>query len=212
MSDSLLQQLIFSLLGGLVGTLIGAGVGGYLTYKGAIDAAKKQTDFLYSQERENRTYQEKQQEGAMMHALKIEIEENLMLAKNLAIGDAENISTYDARDIYKGNVLTSEAWDIYKGNITKLSDILQTTLLQVYIEVRKYNSLIEYERIKIPYGDVYLNPLIEEQAKKVVNICQPAIEELSKKLSLPQTSHNGKKATPGSKRAKQAKNRLKSTL
>jgi hypothetical protein len=175
MSDSVILALV-SLFSGLLGAFIGAIIG----YKGTVAAAKKQIDFLYSQERENRTYQEKQQEGVMKHTLLVEIKENLELAQNLAIGDANNVSTYVARDIYKGNVLTSEAWDIYKGNITKLSDTLQTKLLQVYIEVRKYNSLIEYERFKIPYGDVQLNPLIEEQAEKVVNACKLAIEELPK--------------------------------
>jgi hypothetical protein len=169
MSESLLQQLFFSLLGGLVGAIIGV--------LGTIYATRSQIKALSSQEKENRKYAEEQQDGAMKHALLVEIEENLKLARNLAIGDPKNVSTSQARDIYKGNVLTSEAWDIYKGNITKLSATLQTELLGVYIEVRKYNSLIEYERFKIPYGDVQLNPLIEEQAKKVVNACESAIKE-----------------------------------
>lgn len=46
MSNILIQQLILSLVGGLVGAIIGALVGGYLSYKGAFDAAKKQIDYL----------------------------------------------------------------------------------------------------------------------------------------------------------------------
>ncbi len=183
MSNGLLQ-FILALVGGLLGAIIGAVIGGYLSYKGAVDAAKKQIDFQNIQERKNRTYQEEQQKGIMKDALLVEIEENLKLAQSLASGDDINPLAKAAWDIYKGkSILTSEAWDIYKGNITKLSVPLQKNLLNVYIEVRKYNSLIEYERRKIPYGDVQLNPLIEEQAGKVVNACEDcklAIKELPK--------------------------------
>jgi ABC-type uncharacterized transport system ATPase component len=83
MSESLLQQLFFSLLGGLVGAIIGV--------LGTIYATRSQIKALSSQEKENRKYAEEQQDGAMKHALLVEIEENLKLARNLAIGDPKNV-------------------------------------------------------------------------------------------------------------------------
>jgi uncharacterized membrane protein YfcA len=52
MNNILVQQLMLSLVGGLVGAVIGALVGGYISNKGALDAAKKTIDYLYSQEKE----------------------------------------------------------------------------------------------------------------------------------------------------------------
>src|SRR5436190_1933976 len=72
MNADLTQLIISSLITGLVG-IIGAVIGGLFAYKGSINAAKKQIDFLYAQETENRRRIETQQQEVTRQALIAEI-------------------------------------------------------------------------------------------------------------------------------------------
>src|SRR6266699_3296394 len=127
MSTNLIQQIILSLLGGLVGTIIGAIVGGFLTYKGSMNAAKKQINYLYDQERKNREYAEKRQKEAIRNSLKIETQENLDLVDEKS----------------QMVLLSTEAWSTYKGDITLFSAVLQEELIKLYAEVKRYNSILK---------------------------------------------------------------------
>src|SRR5690348_16620775 len=112
MNNILVQQLTPSLFGGIVGAVIGALVGGYLSYKGALDAAKKTIDSLYSKEKERRDYEETQQAKVLKQALQAEIQENIVLATQWQTD-------------YSKSILTTEAWAIYKGHINNMPIALQ---------------------------------------------------------------------------------------
>lgn len=167
MNNILIQQLILSLVGGLMGAIIGALVGGYLSYKGAIDAAKKQIDYLYSQEKEKRDYEEAQQVKVLKQALQAEIQENLVLATQWQTD-------------YSKSILTTEAWAIYKGHISTLLPTVQEKLIHAYAGIKKYNALVEYDRLRVNPGLGMMDNSIKIEAKKVVDICKLVMDELSK--------------------------------
>ena len=160
------MEILLSLLSGFIGSIIGAVIGGLLSYKGAVNAAKKQIDSLYAQEKESRTYAEKQQVEAMTSALATEIEENIYLATNLRSG-------------YSTSLLSTEAWTIYKGNLRALSSSLQLKLLNAYTEIRRFNTLVEYDRLKIAAGNGMMDGTIREHAKKMIDICKAVKEEIT---------------------------------
>ena len=166
MSNILLQQILLSLIGGSVGAIIGALVGGYLSYRGALVAAKKTIDSLYSQEKEKRDYEEAQQVKVLKHALQAETQENIVLATNWQTN-------------YSKSILTAEAWAIYKGYINTLPPALQEKLIHTYAEIKRYNSLVEYDRLRVNAGLGMMDEAIKLEAKRVVDICRFLLDELS---------------------------------
>lgn len=159
------QQLSLSLLSGLIGSIFGAVVGGYYSYKGAMDSAKTQIDNLYSQEREKREYEKKREEQNMFNSLISEAKENLDLATRWQASHSKSI-------------LSTETWSIYKGSISPLPASLQDKIIKAYAEIKRYNSLAEYDRQKVAVGHGMLDQPIQQQATVVVNVLTPLIEEL----------------------------------
>lgn len=160
-----LQQLSISLLSGLMGSIIGAIVGGYFSYKGAMDSAKTQIKNLYQQEKEKREYEKKREEEIMLNSLLSEAKENLELATKWQVHHSKSI-------------LSTETWSIYKGSISSLPTSIQERIIKAYTEVKRYNSLAEYDRAKVPVGNGMLDQPIQQQAKVVTDTLAPLIEEL----------------------------------
>src|SRR5260370_3756797 len=132
-SPSSQDNPITNLLSGLAGAIIGAVIGGLLTYFGSVKAAREQIQALYKQERDNRDYTENQQINTMKQALLMEAQENFHIAQNW--GGTE-FSYY----------LSTEAWSIYKGELNKLPEAMQASILQANIEVKRYNSLVDFDK------------------------------------------------------------------
>ena len=170
------MEILLSLLSGLIGSIVGAILGGVLSYKGAINATKKQVDSLYAQEKESRAYAEKQQIQAMTHALAMEIEENIYLATNLWAGFGSSQSIM----INTTSLLSTEAWTTYRGNISSLPSSLQIKLLNAYAEIRQFNTLVEDNRRHYISGNITVGEAIEAYAKRVLETCKAVKEEITK--------------------------------
>lgn len=120
-----------------------------------------------SQEKEKRDYEEQQQVKVLKQALQAELQENLDLATRW-------------QTHYSKSILTTEAWEIYKGHINTLPTTLQEKLIYAYAEVKRYNALVEYDRLRVNAGSGILDNAIKEEASKVVNGCRLVMDELSK--------------------------------
>lgn len=164
-NQSNLQQLSLTLLSGLIGSIFGAVVGGYYSYKGAMDSAKTQVEHLYQQERDKREYEKKREEEVVLNSLLSEAKENLELATKWQVHHSKSI-------------LSTETWSIYKGSISSLPSSVQEKLIKAYAEVKRYNALAEYDRAKVAVGHGMLDQPIQQQAKVVVDALSPLVEEL----------------------------------
>ncbi len=132
------QSLAVALLSGLLGSVLGAVVGGWYSYKGATDAAKQQIDSLYKQEEERRKHEKKEKLQTTLNALFVEAKEN-----------KESIVKWrEYRSKFK---FTTDAWDIYKSNVPDLKTDLQEKLLKTYTEIKRHNTLIDYD-FHTPHG------------------------------------------------------------
>ena len=160
------MNLVISLLSGLIGSIIGAIVGGYLSYKGAMDSAKTQIEHLYKQEKEKRDYKEKQEEKIMFASILGEVKENLDLATKWQTS-------------YSKSILSIETWSIYKGMIIYLPTTLQEKLIKAYTEIKRYNSLVDYDRARVAIGHGMLDQSIQQQAGIVVGVLTPLVDELT---------------------------------
>jgi hypothetical protein len=165
------QQLSLTLLSGLMGSVIGAVVGGYYSYKGATDAAKTQIDHLYQQEKEKRKYEKKREEEIMLNSFLSEAKENLDLGTKWQTS-------------YSKSILSTETWSIYKGRITSLPTQIQEKLIKSYTEIKRYNALAEYDRAKVAVGHGTIDQAIQQQAGVVVSTITPLVEELGNHLKV----------------------------
>lgn len=164
MNNDLTRLLISSIITGFVG-ILGTVVGGIFAYKGSINAAKQQIDFLYAQETENRERSEKQQQEVIRQALIVEIKETIdFLTKESIIP-----------------LLSTEAWVIYKGNIAFLPASLQEELIKGYAEIKRCNAYFEMNMTpgNTMEGKVLLGHLIDPQKKIVLDLCHTLLEKLS---------------------------------
>ncbi len=166
MNTDLTQLIVSSLITGFVG-IIGAVVGGIFAYKGSINAAKKQTDFLYAQETENRERIEKQQQEVIRQALIAEIKETVDFLTQESIIP----------------LLSTEAWALYKGNIAFLSVSLQEELVKGYAEIKRCNAYFEMNMApgNTMEGRVHLGHFIDPQKKIVLDTCHSLLDRLSQK-------------------------------
>ena len=103
----------------------------------------------------------------MKQALQAEIQENLDLALNWQTD-------------YSKSILTTETWAIYKGHINLLPIALQEKLIHTYAEVKRYNALVEYDRLRVNAGHGMMDNSIKLEAKKVVDVCKIVLDELTK--------------------------------
>ncbi len=170
------MEILLSLLSGLIGSIVGAIIGGVLSYKGALNATKKQVDSLYAQEKESRMYAEKQQIQAMTSALAMEIEENIYLATNLWVGFGSSQTLV----LHTTSLLSTEAWTTYRGNMSSLPSALQIKLLNAYTEIRQFNTLVEDNRLRYISGTRAVDEAIGAYAKKVLETCKAVKEEITK--------------------------------
>lgn len=120
-----------ALISGLMGSIIGALVGGYLSYKGAMDSAKAQISHLYKGEKEKREWEKKEQEKVALNAFYIETKENLESVKRWK-------STHD---YFRFGM---EAWDLYKSAARSLEPALVEKLIKAYSEIRRHNTSVDF--------------------------------------------------------------------
>lgn len=177
-----LQQIILSLLSGLLGSVVGAVVGGYLSYKGAVDSSKTQIESIYDQEKGKREYEKKREEQIAINALLSEAKENLDLSNKWQISHSKSI-------------LSTETWALYKGFVQSLPSSLQEKLIKSYAEIKRYNSLTEYDRARVDFGSGALDQVLQKQASVVAEVLIILIEDLGNHLSivLPSKNKGGEK-------------------
>lgn len=121
------QILAVSLLSGLIGAVIG----GLISYKGTMNAAKTQIDHLYLQEKEKRKWDEKGKNKEALQAFYIETKENL-----------ESIVRWNqTHDYFRFGI---EAWDLYKYTVKGFNPELVYKLIRAYSEMRRHNTSIDY--------------------------------------------------------------------
>lgn len=152
---------VTSLISGLLGALIG----GYLSYRGAMDATKKNIEALYEHERRRRVYDKEKQGRAMLEAIIAESKQNLNLAKKWATSHSKT-------------PFGTEAWALFKGAIDYLDSELQEKVLSLYSEIARYNALVDYDKAVVPYGHGSMDNAIQQQAEVVKTTLEPLISEL----------------------------------
>lgn len=165
------NQIHLSLLSGLIGSVAGGILsffGSYLAYKGTMDAAKKQIEHLYQQEKESRLWQMKQQEISMLKFLLSEAKENLDLANRL----------YTSFEVV---AFTMQAWSNHKGAIISQPQTLQDKFVSAYTEMRRYNSWTDdREQTRVLQCDDKGKTPFQRQAGIIQNALSSLIEELDR--------------------------------
>ncbi|MBI2846012.1 MAG: hypothetical protein HYX86_05645 [Chloroflexi bacterium] len=151
----------------LLSGFIGALVGGFLSYMGAIKAAERTIKATYQQEREKRKTEEEQTKHSIARRLLAEVSENLLLAEEVQIAHA------------KIRFIT-DVWSSVKGALFFLGEDLQEDLQRGYADIHRYNVLAEYEQVKVGYGTGYLDKAIIERGQKVKDSLMPCKEKLQK--------------------------------
>lgn len=155
------QQLALNLLSGLLGSIVGSLIG----YKGAMNAAREQINHLYDLEKQKRKLELKDQEAQILRSLIVEAQENNEIATSWKTNHAKTL-------------MNKESWNLYKGSIRSLASDLRVILLKAYSEINRYNALVEYDRMKIPFGHGGMDAAIQQQAAVV----KTALTELLSKL------------------------------
>lgn|SRR3990167_912768 len=149
----------------LVSGLLGALIGGYLSYKGAMDSAKKNIDAIYEQERKRRVYEKEKEGRKMLEALIAESKQNLILANKW-------------KTHHNKTPFSTESWALYKGSIDYLDGEIQERVLSVYSEINRYNALIDYDKAVVPFGHGSMDQAIQNQAEEVAKLIEPMINDL----------------------------------
>jgi len=166
MNNNLLFNLLTSLASGLVGSILGALVGGWISYKGAMDSAKRTIDALYKQELKKRHEDEKDKLKLVLRSLLTEAQENKKITENWKV-------------VHSKPQLNNEAWNIFKGSIDHLPQEIQEKLIAVYAEIKKYNSLVDYDKIKVPYGVGSMDASIQTEAQNMQTKLNGLITDLT---------------------------------
>ncbi len=121
------QQIVISLVSGLVGAVIG----GFISSNGAVKASKVQIAYLHRQDKEKERREEKEREASALRAFYIETKENL-----------ESISRWKStRDYFRFGI---EAWDLYKSVVKSLKPEVVQKLIKAYSEMRRHNTSVDY--------------------------------------------------------------------
>lgn len=149
----------------LISGLLGALIGGYLSYRGAMDATKKNIDALYEQERKRRVFEKEKEGRKMLEALIAECKQNLLLAKKWRLHHSKAM-------------FSTEAWSLYKGSIDYLDKEIQNKVLSAYSEINRYNALVDYDKSVLPFGHGGMDQPIQNQAEEVVKLLEPLMNDL----------------------------------
>ena len=152
---------VTSLISGLLGALIG----GFLSYRGAMDATKKNIEALYEHERKRRVFDKEKQGRAMLEAVIAESKQNI----NLAI---KWITSHSKTPF------STEAWSLFKGAIDYLDSDVQEKVLALYSEIARYNALVDYDKAVVPFGSGAMDSAIQAQAGVIKTMLEGLIPEL----------------------------------
>ncbi len=149
----------------LISGLLGAIIGGWLSYRGAMDATKKNIDALYEQEKKRRVYDREKQGRAMLEALIAESKQNLNLATKWVTSHSKT-------------PFSIEAWTLFKGSIDYLDNDVQERVLSLYSEIARYNALVDYDKAVVSFGSGAMDNAIQQQAGVVKAILDELVPDL----------------------------------
>ena len=147
-------------LNNLLSGLFGALLGGLITYFSTIKSIKETAKL----DAERREKDKKILRSRLIQNINVEIRYNLSLTKKIQISYAKVRFLVDA---YEGMR--------FHADLVHDSEILNK-LQEIYIEIRKFNSLAEYEQAKMSPGTGTLDNDLEEQAKMIKNKIDTIVE------------------------------------
>jgi hypothetical protein len=159
-------MVVDNLLSGLIGAVIGSVIGGYIQYMGSIKAAEKSIAALFKQEADRSEEKESSKRQSIVNNFIAEINENISLAEENQISHA------------KIKFIT-DAWTTAKANIPFLKSDTQGFLQSAYIEIHKYNALVDYDYVKVDFGRGYLDTSLKKRAesvKKALLLCKECLK------------------------------------
>lgn len=166
------QYVVDFLNNPLVDVVIGALVGGWFSYRGAMSSANKNIKALYDQEKRARASEKEKLQKIVKVALLSETKQNLSILQG---GYRVGFATIS---------LVNEMWNLYKGHIDFLSEPTQKCLIDTYSSISRYNSLVEYDKAYTNANHAGTSELVsklQEMAEEIILELKVSIDFLEQK-------------------------------
>lgn len=161
----------------LLSGLLGAVVGSITTLVATIMSNKH--------EREWRETDRKEANKVLKHEESIRSRDQDMEYKNKLLGILNSFRTEIDENIailsstlYEKTILSKESWNINKGEIGRFPNGIKVLLVSTYSQISRYNSLLEEERVKVPYGNGGMDGRIQRVASEMKTCLESAKKEL----------------------------------
>jgi hypothetical protein len=123
-----------SLLSGLVGAIIGAGISGVATFLTSRSEVKKSISLQVAWDRERLEQQDSQRRRSLVRSLLGELLQNIEAAKAPS-------------DHYSWVTLSSESWSLARGEVYFLPTEVQEMLRKAYVAVHRYATKLVDRRV-----------------------------------------------------------------
>lgn len=153
-----------------IDVVIGALIGGIFAYRGAMDAVNRSIKALYDQERRAKNFERNKLQKVVKISMISELKQNIeILEKGYRVGFATMI-------------LTVESWMLYRGSIDFFPANIQERIINLYADISRYNSLIEYDKAYVASGrsggESILTSKIQDQASLIKSALSEVVSEL----------------------------------
>lgn len=153
------------MFGNLLSGLIGALIGGVLAYFGAVKSADKTIKAnLKIRESEAATQATQRMSSALISYL-AESEQNIKITSRWRVDNAKA-------------KLSDRAWGIYSDQLQVFNLDLQLLLIEVYSDIIRYNSIVDYDMHAVSYG----NGSVDFALTNEIDLIKPKLFQLKELL------------------------------